>query len=808
MSSAEDNDHPAAIDDQSHLLQRTGSRFLVHSSAPSATTEGGNVIHLVDETAEELSAEVVPTILSFLTPKQIMRARGVCTTWRDAAKKTLVPLTEFKVDSVRSYNAMRAMSTALPTLQQLSICDLDCGHKYSDGDDPDEENAAKTADDTAHDIDIISNFTNLRILEIYEAPLNGRYPVLFNFPLLQQLRISCDNLKWDLEILRVLKDTLEKVTIMNYPQIEGNFMDLADFPRLKALDLRQTNVTGDIRDIRGNDFPALERLFLPKSVHGGIDYEIQHASDVPSLMHAIHLLLQRNPDLFEENGVSEAFYSQLIVYSVRSYNAMRVMSTALPTLQQLTIYGLGRGHIFSDGEDPKYLLFSADDTAHDIDIISNFTNLRSLAIYDAPLNGRYPVLFNFPLLQQLRISCDNLKWDLEMLAGLPSLKEFHCHKASNYDNVSCVNVTGNISSLRVLKDTLEKVSIAKCPNIEGNLMDLADFPRLKELDLQYIGMLSGNINCLRGLQDNLEKFIFGSYRGTDEIRGNFMDLADFPRLKVLDLRGTAVTGDIRDICGHDFPALERLLLPESVHGGQLYEFQSIADVPSFMHAIHLLLQRNLGMFFSGYHSMLEWTQAYFWSLSQNSPDWYEHVIDESESDDSESDDSESDESELPPPPFELLVVEVGSRLGWCWAFCESPSVNRFSQFCEINWLDPEPISGSVGYENYIEELRRIEQRQHRIKIDFYRGYHQPPTRKEYRRLCDRYWEGRKDQILNESDVEDQILNESGGEVPTLEERVLGNERTTVTQEGDEVGKEEKGEFEEDSKEGQANQAER
>ena len=51
---------------------------------------------------------------------------------------------EFKVDSVRSYNTMRATSTALPNLQQISRPYLeDKGHKYSDGEDPDEEEAAE-----------------------------------------------------------------------------------------------------------------------------------------------------------------------------------------------------------------------------------------------------------------------------------------------------------------------------------------------------------------------------------------------------------------------------------------------------------------------------------------------------------------------------------------------------------------------------------------------------------------------------------------------------------------------------------------
>jgi hypothetical protein len=57
-------------------------------------------------------------------------------------------------------------------------------------------------------------------------------------------------------------------------------------------------VTGDIRDIRKLDFPAMESLFLPKSVRGGRYHEFQNISDVPKFMHTIHHLLERSPCLF------------------------------------------------------------------------------------------------------------------------------------------------------------------------------------------------------------------------------------------------------------------------------------------------------------------------------------------------------------------------------------------------------------------------------------------------------------------------------------------------------------------------------
>jgi hypothetical protein len=154
----------------------------------------------------------------------------------------------------------------------------------------------------------------------------------------------------------------------------------------------------------------------------------------------------------------------------------------------------------------------------------------------ADLNGRYPFLFNFQLLQKLTMGNCYLKWDFDMLAEFPSLKEL------DYDRIPRLN--GSLSSLRVLKDTLEKVAIRRCPN---DVMDLADFPRLKELDLG---------GC------------------------------------------TVVTGDIRDIREHDFPALESLLLPKgaSMVENSMSFFQNVSEVPSFIQAIHGLLQRSPTMF--------------------------------------------------------------------------------------------------------------------------------------------------------------------------------------------------------------------
>jgi hypothetical protein len=273
-------------------------------------------------------SDVLPNVLGYLTPKDIMCKRRINKKSREAVKKTIVPLSDFRVDNAEKYNAMNVMTEAMPNLQQITLRKPGYGgHKYSDGEDPDEEQAARTADYTTRDIGIISNFSKLRILEIRTygtyALLNGRYPFLFNsFPLLQKLSLQhCDHLKWDLEMLaglpllneldcehnhrmtgninslRVLKDTLEKVRIDNCENVQGNFMDLADFPHLKELDVDSTAVIGDIRDISDNDFSALECLDIPKGVFGGWSYELQRISDAPDLVRAVYLFIKQRPSL-------------------------------------------------------------------------------------------------------------------------------------------------------------------------------------------------------------------------------------------------------------------------------------------------------------------------------------------------------------------------------------------------------------------------------------------------------------------------------------------------------------------------------
>lgn len=89
--------------------------------------------------AGDLSVDVLANILGYLDgPKDVMQKRRVCKKWGEAVKKTIIPPTDFCIDSMDSYNAVRVMTRAMPNLQQIELGALGHRHKWSDGEDANE----------------------------------------------------------------------------------------------------------------------------------------------------------------------------------------------------------------------------------------------------------------------------------------------------------------------------------------------------------------------------------------------------------------------------------------------------------------------------------------------------------------------------------------------------------------------------------------------------------------------------------------------------------------------------------------------
>ncbi|GFH59796.1 hypothetical protein CTEN210_16272 [Chaetoceros tenuissimus] len=279
---------------------------------------------------QALSEDELALIFSFLSWKEILKVR-VCNKWRAASKLTLVPPSsieirgmekpELYVKTQAKYQKLPQIIEALPNLQQLSLYEND-DVKFQDGEDAQVWGYIRVHETTpVIDLECISRLKNLRKLFLEGIDLNGRYPFLFNFPRLQQLRIyGVGFLQWDLSMisnfpelqdlyvahnhrltgeiksLRVLKNTLQKVVIATCSEVEGDLMDLADFPHLEELSLVNTKVKGDLRKIRENHFPKIKRLDLPDGVYGGGSFD--RITEAPDIMRAMFCLKKRSPTLF------------------------------------------------------------------------------------------------------------------------------------------------------------------------------------------------------------------------------------------------------------------------------------------------------------------------------------------------------------------------------------------------------------------------------------------------------------------------------------------------------------------------------
>lgn len=277
---------------------------------------------------------------------------------------------------------------------------------------------------------------------------------------------------------------------------------------------------------------------------------------------------------------------------------------------------------------------------YDVSLISTFRNLRVLELKtDGLMRGRYPCLFDFPMLETFKIEqvYSKVQWDFSMLAGFPQLKELDV----SIDD----QIEDDISNLRILKNTLQKVKLRFCDKVSGNYMVFADFPRLTTLDL-----------------DN-----------------------EMPKL----------CGDIRDIKSTDFPSIEDIILPYNCTFGAS-KIERIADAKDCMLAVYNL------------HKQIPSFPNKRFKLAHDSQDRYDFQGNNS----------------FHKPPFYIDFVKAGPRKGWRWTNC------CVGGDCEMNWFDPEPEEGSSKHEEYMSVLKF----RYSNDVDFFKGFHGPPTEEEYGEL--------------------------------------------------------------------------
>ena len=227
-------------------------------------------------------------------------------------------------------------------------------------------------------------------------------------------------------------------------------------------------------------------------------------------------------------------------------------------------------------------------------------------------------------------------------------------------------------------------------------MDLAFisfFPNLQELYCDGQTSVKGSVRSLRDLQPNLTVL---SLLDCSEVTGALSDLRDFPKLKLLRLRGTKVTPDVQNIGPNDFSSLSSR--------SDIGDPWLINDVPAFM---RFLYERKLHDFRS--------TR----SIQLDSPDFYIPNLSDLPAGDSRK--------ALWRCPFNLEFVKVGPRVGWRWT-----TGRRRKYYFETNWLDPQPLPSDKGYSEYCEEVES----KTKENLGPFRGLHDPPaTKEEYKELA-------------------------------------------------------------------------
>ena len=98
-----------------------------------------------------------------------------------------------------------------------------------------------------------------------------------------------------------------------------------------------------------------------------------------------------------------------------------------------------------------------------------------------------------------------------------------------------------------------------------DLADLSGTPRLKNLLCPFNCDLTGDLSSLQRLplSQTLVQF---DVLNCERVTGDLHTLASFPRLEILNVYSTRVTGDVRNIGLTDFQCLKKIRLGEHAYG--------------------------------------------------------------------------------------------------------------------------------------------------------------------------------------------------------------------------------------------------
>lgn len=297
---------------------------------------------------------ILSRIFAFFNWKDILRSR-VSRIWRQAARITVVPksinnvchIPDLYVNNREFALALDWLSKELPMISSITVCFnvyTTKAFEIATGDNPKLPLAKSASIDPPVNLCSISNFRSLKHLSINRASFNGSYSYIFDFPELRTLElVDVGRLVWDLTMLQglpqleqliavrnthltgslsnvqILRKSLMKLSLTSCHQVQGDLMDLRDFPKLKEIGLTDcTSIVGDIRNVRVGDFPSVASFGkLPESVIGGSN--LPYIADAASIMNAWYILKKKNPLILSSSSVNGLSRLSLPIWSTERY---------------------------------------------------------------------------------------------------------------------------------------------------------------------------------------------------------------------------------------------------------------------------------------------------------------------------------------------------------------------------------------------------------------------------------------------------------------------------------------------------------
>jgi len=377
-------------------------------------------------------------------------------------------------------------------------------------------------------------------------------------------------------------------------------------------------------------------------------------------------------------------------------------------------------------------------------------------------------IFQVPTLEELVLEDCHLSFDLSMVSGTPLLRQL----IVKGDEVEHDNITGNLSSLAVLKDTLTHLVLTYCENVHGSFSDLGTLPRLEYLGLKGtsniathddVNIKPGSFQSLTKLNDstflrvalgvhsrsvqftfdrissititlpfalglfscapNLREINFSS--GIEEegndwrdyITGKLSDLRVLrDTLRHLDLHGSRkLTGSIADL--RDFPLLEHLNLANCPNLSAASPCLSTSDLPS-------LAYLNAHIHVASFAEVPSLMKLLFCRGAITCADARDGLV---------VDVRDTSFREFPDfygqPILAAACVKVGPRIGWRWNCREGQLPGKY--YFETNWLNTEPKPGDSGHDEYWKDVEKTTKQN---RGPFVGLYMPPKTYSEYKEI--------------------------------------------------------------------------